>query len=375
MRLHTGRSRLLILPLAVLAASCPAPERRSTGFAETDAALSGPGGYFDTDNLISNERSYLHAISDLRAAGIHGGAYLGVGPGQNFSYIAEIDPELAIIVDIRRDNVLQHLIYKALFEAAPGRLEFLALLTGRPVPDDAVAWRTAPLDSILAVLDRAPATPRSAEAARRLVRDAVGSYGFTLQPGDLETIDRFHGEFIRGGLDLRFRSHGRSPQFYYPTLRELLREVDREGAQASYVSSPERYERVRAMELEDRVIPVVADLGGESALGAVASYLRERGLVVTAFYTSNVEFYLFGGRTFDRWIDNLRGLPRAEDAVVIKSFFPGGFRGAHPAQLPGYYSTQVVQDAADLIDGWDSGRYRDYWSIVTRGLVGLQPVP
>jgi len=375
MRRHTRVPRLLILPLAVLAASCPGAEPHPTAFAESVVALSGPGGYFDTDNLISNERSYLHAISDLRIAGVHGGAYLGVGPGQNFSYIAEIEPELAIIVDIRRDNILQHLLYKALFESAPGRLEFLALLTGRPVPDDAVAWRTAPLDSILAVLDRWAPSVTSAESARGIVRDAVAAYGFTLEPGDVEIMDRFHGEFIRDGLDLRFRSHGRAPQFYYPTLRELLLEVDREGVPSSYMATHDRYDRVRALQLEDRIIPAVADLGGERALEAVAAFLRERQVPVTAFYTSNVEFYLFGGRTFGRWVENLRGLPLSSDAVIIKSFFPGGFRGAHPAQVPGYYSTQVVQSARGLIEGWDAGRYRDYWSIVTRDLVGVPAVP
>ena len=369
------RWKLLALPLAVLAASCPGSIPDDDGFAETVSALSGPGGYFDTDNLISNERSYLHAISDLRAAGVRGGAYLGVGPGQNFSYIAQIDPELAVIADIRRDNVLQHLIYKALFEAAPGRLEFLALLTGRPVPDDAVAWRTAPLDSVLAVLDRTPPTEGSRERARRLVRDAVSGFGFTLQPGDLETIDRFQAEFIREGLELRFRSHGRAPQFYYPTFRELLTEADREGGRASYVASHDRYDRVRTLQVDDRVIPVVADLGREGDLDAVASYLRDRGVEVTAFYTSNVEFYLYGGRSFGRWIENLRRLPLAPGAVLIKSFFPGGYRGSHPAQVPGYYSTQVVQRAAGLLEGWDAGRYRDYWSIVTEDLVGRTAVP
>ena len=54
-------------------------------FAARVAQLSEPGGYFDTDNLISNERSYLHVVPALRAAGLAGGAYIGVGPDQNFS--------------------------------------------------------------------------------------------------------------------------------------------------------------------------------------------------------------------------------------------------------------------------------------------------
>ena len=79
------------------------------------AQLSERGGYFDTDNLISNEKSYLHVIPALRDGGVTGGAYIGVGPDQNFSYIAQVRPAIAFIVDIRRDNLLLHLLFKALF--------------------------------------------------------------------------------------------------------------------------------------------------------------------------------------------------------------------------------------------------------------------
>ena len=92
-----------------------------TGFARLIERLSEPGGYFDTDNLISNETSYLHVMGKLREMGVTGGAYLGVGPGQNFSYIAQIRPNVAFLVDIRRDNLLQHLLYKALFELSDSR--------------------------------------------------------------------------------------------------------------------------------------------------------------------------------------------------------------------------------------------------------------
>jgi len=364
---RSGWARALVLPLFVLAASCPGSTPRPTEFAETISTLSEPGGYFDTDNLISNERSYLHAVSDLRAAGVRGGVYLGVGPGQNFSYIAEIDAELAFIVDIRRDNVLQHLIYKALFEVSENRTAFLARLTGRPVP--AVAGgASAPIDSIVAALDRSPPTNASAEAARTAISRAIRGFGLALEPGDLETIARFHDEFIRYGLDLRFRSHGRAPQTYYPTLRDLVLEVDREGGRASYLATEERYLRVRRLQLDDRVLPVVADLAGDTALPAIGEWLEERGLRVTAFYTSNVEFYLYGDRKFPRFVENLEALPLAEDAVLIKSFFRG-FQGSHPMQVPGYYSTQLVQDAHALLEGWRSGSWRSYWDIVTRGLV------
>ena len=63
-----------------------------------------------------------------------GGIYLGVGPDQNFSYIVHTKPTLAIITDIRRQNMLEHLWYKALFALSNTRAEYLSLLVSRETP-------------------------------------------------------------------------------------------------------------------------------------------------------------------------------------------------------------------------------------------------
>ena len=110
-------------------------------FASRVERLSEDGGDFDTDNLISNERSYLDVIPALHATGVSGGAYVGVGPDQNFSYIAQVKPEIAFIVDLRRDNMLLHLLFKALFAMSETRADYLSLLFGRPIPAPPGDWR------------------------------------------------------------------------------------------------------------------------------------------------------------------------------------------------------------------------------------------
>src|SRR5436309_966009 len=89
---------------------------------------SEPEGYFDSDNFISNETSYLHVIDQLKERVKPGGIYLGVGPDQNLSYIVHTRPALAVITDIRRQNMLQHLLFKALFVMSSNRVEYLSLL-------------------------------------------------------------------------------------------------------------------------------------------------------------------------------------------------------------------------------------------------------
>src|SRR3954464_5695733 len=125
-----------------------------SSFAGLVARLSEPGGYFDSDNIITNEASYLQVASQLTKVGVHGGLYMGVGPDQNFSYIALVRPSLALMVDIRRANLLEHLLFKPFFVAAPNRLEYLCLLLGKPAPTDVDQWTRRSTADILAYINR-----------------------------------------------------------------------------------------------------------------------------------------------------------------------------------------------------------------------------
>jgi len=78
--------------------------------------LSEPGGSFRSENLLSNETRLQYVIPDLIRTVPRGGAYIGVGPEQNFTYITALEPSIAFIVDVRRGNLDLHLMYKALFK-------------------------------------------------------------------------------------------------------------------------------------------------------------------------------------------------------------------------------------------------------------------
>jgi hypothetical protein len=326
------------------------------------SSLSEEGRYFDTDNLISNEASYPHVLGPLRSRGVRGGAYVGVGPAQNFSYMVEVRPRIAFIVDLRRDNLLQQLLFKAVFEVAPTRVEYLSLLLGREPPASPLAWEDRSLEELLEWIDGAA----DAEArARRVVDSAVVTFGLPLDGPDLATIGRFHETFIAEGLDLRFRSHGRAPRPYYPTLRRLLLERDLTGARGNFLADPDDYRFLRDLQQRNLVIPVVGDLAGDHAVRAVGDLLRRRGEVLTALYTSNVEFYLFRAGTFDRFADNVASLPVAEGGVLVRSYFPS-FMGSHPDAVPGYWSTQSLQTLASFVETARTGGYRGYWDLVTR---------
>ena len=357
----SGVALLLVMPPV----RAGAPQARATpatrqSLAALIASLSEPGGSFDTDNLISNERSYLHVVPMLRSlAGQAGdnGVYLGVGPDQNFSYIAHLRPTLAILIDIRRDNLLLHLLFKAMFAEAATRAGYLALLTGRSEP---AATREASIESLVRLVDQARPLGRT-ELGRLQARlaEVIDGFGVPLSNTDRATIARFHRRFVDAGLSLQFNSTGRLPQYDYPTYRDLLLEVDRDAVRRGFLANEDDFQFVKTLHARDRIVPIVGDLAGRGALANVGRYLDATGLRVSAFYTSNVEFYLFRDGRAQAFIANLASLPRQPGSVIVRSVFAGG--GARMSH--GYNSASLTQPIQALLDGYQQGRFRQYWEL------------
>jgi hypothetical protein len=353
----------LSLPLIAWALVAPSGQAPATppSFAGRIEALSERGGYFDTDNLISNESSYLHVVPALRELRASTGAYIGVGPDQNFSYIAHLRPTIALIVDIRRDNMLLHLLFKALFELAPTRLEYLALLTGRaPPPGGASDRATQTIDALVEDIDgRRPLDGAGRAALAVRVAEAVARFGVPLSGADEQTIARFHGRFIDAGLSLQFNSTGRAPQWNYPTYRDLLLETDLTGTPRSFMATEDDFRFVKSLQARGLVIPVVGDLTGPTAVRSVGRFLAERQETVSAFYVSNIEFYLFRQGSFGRFVANLGSLPRSTSSVMVRSAFN------QVVTAPGYNSASMTQPIGELIAGYAAGRFRRYSEVLS----------
>jgi hypothetical protein len=343
-----------------------APALSDSAFAALSARISEPGGYFDSDNLISNESSYLHVLGAMRRLGVSGGAYIGVGPDQNFSYIAQVRPRIAFVIDIRRDNLLQHLLFKALFEMARNRAEYLALLTGRAVPSDVAKWNKRSINDVVALVEQSAPDADQFETTRAMVRTKIKRYGIPVSAAELETVGRIHQAFFDAGLELRFTSIGRTPRPYYPTLKTLLLEKDLSGKQLTYLANEDDFQFLKSLEARNLVVPVVGNLAGDHALREIGRVVAERGEKVSALYVSNVEFYLMREGTFDAFAGSVRTLPRDARSVIIRSYFGGGFYGSHPQSVPGYFSTQLLQTLETFVREAGRGGYATYMDLVSK---------
>lgn len=374
--------RTLLLALQILlVAVAPASARQGTEFSRLVTRLSEPGGYFDSDNLVSNETSYLHVLPALKALDVHGGAYLGVGPEQSFSYIAEIKPELAILIDIRRDNMLLHLLFKAMFEVSRNRMEYLCLLYGRPTPPVLARWTDQPLEDILTYLDITPHDSAVHARNHAELMERVARTGVALTDTDRVTLRHFHDEFANAGLEITFTSRGRSSRPGYPSERQLYLATDLDGKPGSYLATEERFRTVRELQRSDKILPVVGDLSGPTAMKSIGAYLKESGLLVSALYVSNVEMYLFRQGSFGRFAENMRALPSGPSSVMIRSYFGrgmmwngGGMQNSSPLPqaLPGQLSAQQLQPFAAFLQLTTRPDSVFYMDVLSTGLVDLR---
>src|SRR5471030_2279841 len=140
-RFATARIAALLATAILVAASAPRLAAQTLPAKLSDSTfwklitdISEPGGYFRSDNFVSNENTFQWVIPDLLHTTKTGGVYLGVGPDQNFTYIVAMKPKISFIFDIRRQNMLTHLMYKALLEQSADRADFISRLFARPRP-------------------------------------------------------------------------------------------------------------------------------------------------------------------------------------------------------------------------------------------------
>jgi hypothetical protein len=328
--------------------------------------FSEPSGYFDTDNVISNEDSYLHPISALRRLGVTGGVYVGVGPDQNFSYIAAVRPHAAVIIDIRRDNLLEHLLFKSIFALSRNRMEFLSFLFGRTAPSDTAGWGARSVDSLLANLLRAPPADIGRLVAR--ARTELRQSGVALSDGDFDTIHRFHTMFISRGPGLRFTSFGRPPSAGYPDYGQLVAERDLQGRQRSFLATEEAFQFVKSLEDRNLLIPVVGNFAGPKAFAQVGRWMAANNEKLSALYASNVEQYLIRDGGFDAFAANVERLPRDAKSVIIRSCF-NACRGGHSHAVGNYYSVQMVQLVDTFAVLTKARRIQSYYDLVSVGLI------
>lgn len=364
------RWRVVLLALAGLSVTVPAAAQRLPSRLDSDqfwqlvTAFSEPPGHFRSENLVSNEVTYQHVIPELLRGRNPGGVYLGVGPDQNFTYIVALRPRMAFIVDIRRQAMLQHLMYKGLIEMAEDRAGFLSLLFSRPRPPG-IGSESSAAELFQAYYAVSPDSATFWRTFRTLRQRLTGYHGFTLSPTDLAGLEFIFTAFYTAGPDITYdwadgrAAFGRG----MPTYAQLMLEDDGNGLNRSYLATEENYQALRDLHVRNLIVPLVGDFAGPRTLRALGRWLRARGAAVTAIYTSNVEQYLFQGvDNWKRYYENVGTLPIDSTSTFVRAVFTrGGLR--YPASY-GPRSMTMLCSVAELLAEFREGRLYSYQQVI-----------
>jgi hypothetical protein len=303
---------LVLTAIAGAASACASSPGQTTlpthlsdeEFWNLSTGLSEPPGVFrHSDNLVSNEDLFAYTIQIMRE---RGGVYIGVGPEQNFSYIARVRPAMAFIIDIRQQNRNLHLLYKALFETSLDRADFASRLFSRERP--AGLGANTSVQELFTAYANVPASSALFEARARLVRQTlIEQHRFPISPDDLQSIDAILGAFYSDGPDIHY---GRSlpATAAGPSYRSLMVARDVRGQARSYLASEEAFAFVKDLHARNLIVPVTGDFAGPGAIRRTGDYIRKHGGIVSAFYASNVEVYL-SKQQMAAFCRNLESLP------------------------------------------------------------------
>jgi len=314
-------------------AAPPAPDKLTDQqFWSFSKDWSEEDGVFRSDNLLSNETSFQYIIPPLLKTAKQGRVYVGVGPEQNFTYIAALKATMAVIIDIRHGNLDVHLMYKALFELSKDRAEFVSRLFSRKRPDGLTDKSSA--EEIFSKFLQADGSKELYEANLKAIDDLLmKKHGLPLTAGDLDGIRWAFGNYYQFGPAINYNSSLSAnvpPEIVGAigggfggnngvTYASLMTAEDGSGENRSYLANEEYFRFIKDLETRNLIVPVVGDFGGEKAIRAVARYLKGIDATVSAFYLSNVEQFLVQDGKWNTFCSSASMLPLDESSSFIRS--------------------------------------------------------
>jgi hypothetical protein len=258
-------------------------------------------------------------------------------------------------------------MYKAVFHLSPNRAQFLSRLFSRPLPKDKAPGADASVNELLGYFSQTPPDSQAYAANLAAIRKAIEEdFQFKFSESDQTSLEYVYRNFRDDGLEIAYRMDG-SRGGYFPTLKDLIEATDLNGKLGNFLASADDYEFVRGLHRKNLIIPVVGDFGGKKAIAAVGDYLRKNGFTVTAFYTSNVEQYLFQNEAFTAFAGNVKKLPLTDKSLFIRS---ATGRFPHPARLPNHRATTLLQQMTLFLKDFEEGRYQSYYDLVSTNYIG-----
>ncbi|MES2178238.1 MAG: hypothetical protein V4550_10265 [Gemmatimonadota bacterium] len=358
--------------------------------------FSEPWGTFRSENFVSNETSYQWIIPELQKVVKPGAVYLGVAPDQNFTYIVNLRPKIAFIVDIRHQNAMQHMLYKALLETSATRAEFLAKLFSRK-PLEGVDTNSTAIQLFTALANTRVADSALYRQNLAAVKDRLMKvHRFALSDSEQVSLSCVYGAFYSQGpgLTYNYASECRNPGPYgggfgggrpggggggggfgggMPSYVGMMVESNGLGVDQGYLATEANFRTLKDYEERNLIVPLTGNFAGPKALQTVGKYARDHGATIGAFYVSNVEQYLWQqGDEAPRFYKNVATLPLDAGSTFIRSYSGGGgggfYAGNGPLQLKQQSgrSMQLIGSIKDLLTAFEKDELHSWIDVIAR---------
>jgi hypothetical protein len=375
MKAWIGKSILTTIAAAMLISAPAAPATPAATPADTlpsqisDAEFwrmvsefSEPNGLYPYENYVGNEVMLQRVIPAARKGTKLGGVYVGVGPEQNFTYALGLEAKMAFVVDIRRQNMLALLLHKALFEMTDNRADFVSQLFSRRRPPNLDAKTN--VSALFAAYKAVQPDEKYQQETIKTIKSVLAKHSFTLSNEDLQTIERVHAVFYRAGPSIDYTFEAKQlpprPAAGFPSFERMMIATDGDcgspcltsyalppapGRTWSFLASEENYQYVRSMQRRNLFVPVVGDFAGPTTIRKIGKYLKEHGATVSAFYASNVEYYL-DDKQQQAFYANVLELPTDASSVFLR--FISGTGSVMPWWNARIGNTSVVSRISDI---------------------------
>lgn len=336
-----------------VAQTCDVPD---TFFQQLKTLDGLPTGPESTDNFITNEDSIASVLDQLTQEVPPNSVYLGVGPDQNYSMMAAVNPSFGLILDFRKKNQLLHFLHKILICESPDRISYLESLWARESGLSEIGGEIE-LAEILQKFQMIPMQPELLQKCRQNVSSTLKQWNY-LQPEEIEETLRIESRIAGPGPSFQFLALK-----FYPQFQQLMQMKTRRGEPGHWLASPSFYEKIRRLHVQDRILPIVADWSERPKSRATGSFqkisdwMRSQNLKVGCVYLSDVEFFLMRNQSFADYLQNLSCLPIDDKAHIIRTSTK---QIAHPERVSGLSSTTIVRPLKRFLTEATKGRYQDW---------------
>jgi hypothetical protein len=239
----------------------------------------------------------------------------------------------------------------------------------KPLTGEKAPGRDATLGQFMEYFSQTSASAEAYAAnLARIGKTIREDFLFPMTERDQSSLEYVFGTFRSQGLAVSSASRPFGGRF--PTLRDIIEQPDSSGKPGNFLATEQDFAFVRDLQRKNRIVPVVGDFAGPKALKAVGDYLRKNSLTVTAFYTSNVEQYLFQNSQFGAFAANVKTLPITPDSLFIRAVM----RQPPVVQMPGGRSATLLQKISVFIKDYEDGIYTDYYQLATTHyIIGKRP--